>query len=236
MTPVNLQDPESAKWGLSVDKNVVNEGEFVTFTVTTENVADGTEYYWNIFGSNITNTDIFGGELTGSGFIQNGEDKVVIGIAEDTEIEGEEILLFALLQKGLVEEVTINGQLDEGGDPNSPQPGDNVDNPTNPVKIKPTVPCEPITDANGAIISIPVCESGDPWTNPPYIFIGGEGIGATATALLDGDGYLTEIRVTNGGYGYKKNCAETNGLRCIIDSFNHVETRTRIYESSISFC
>jgi hypothetical protein len=219
LTPVNPQDPDSAKWGLSVDKNVVNEGEFVTFTVTTENVADGTEYYWNIFGSNITNTDIFGGELTGSGFIQNGEDKVVIGIAEDTEIEGEEILLFALSSKGLVEEVTINAQLDEGGDPNSPKPEDNVTNPTNPVKIKPTVPCEPITDGNGAIISIPVCETGDPWTNPPYIFIGGEGIGATATALLDGDGYLTEIRVTNGGYGYKKNRAETNGLRCIIDSF-----------------
>ena len=47
----------------------------------------------------------------------------------------------------------------------------------------------------------------------------GEGIGANAFGLLDGDGYLTEIRVISGGYGYKKNLASGNGKRCIIDTF-----------------
>jgi len=218
--PTNPSDPNSATWQLSVDKPQVDEGEFVTFTVTTTNVADGTPYYWNIFGANITNDDIFGGELTGSGIIQNNQDKVVIGISEDSTIEGEEILLFALSAKGLVKQVIINAQVEvDGPDPNEPGPEDNVVNPGNPKTPVKTIACDPITDANGAIISIPVCTVGDPWVEPPFVFIGGEGIGATAQALLDRDGYLTEIRVTNGGYGYKKNIPQTNGLRCIIDSF-----------------
>jgi hypothetical protein len=219
LVPVNPTDPNSAKWGLSVDKNSVNEGEFVTFTVTTTGVTDGTQYYWNIFGSNITNDDIFGGQLTGQGIIQNNTDTVVIGINEDTEIEGEEILLFALSSKGLVEQVAIKAEFKDTLDPNTPGPGDNIVNPGSPVVNQPTVPCAPITDGNGAIISIPVCEVGNPWVEPPYVFIGGEGIGATAQALLDSDGFLTEIRVTNGGYGYKKNKPNSTGLRCIIDSF-----------------
>ena len=218
--PTNPSDPNSATWQLSADKSSVDEGEFVTFTISTTGVADGTEYYCNIFGSNITNTDIFGGQLTGSGIIQNGTDTVVIGVEEDSDIEGEEIMLFALSSKGLVTQVTINAQTDDNDtDPNEPGPDDNVVNPGNPVPTTPTVVCEPITDANGAIISIPVCTVGDPWVEPPFVVIGGSGIGAIAQALLDNNGYLTEIRVTNGGYGYKKNRPETTGLRCIIDSF-----------------
>jgi hypothetical protein len=51
------------------------------------------------------------------------------------------------------------------------------------------------------------------------VFVGGSGIGATATALLDQDGFLTEIRVKSSGYGYKKNLATDNDVRCIIDAF-----------------
>jgi len=51
------------------------------------------------------------------------------------------------------------------------------------------------------------------------VTIGGEGIGATATALLDGKGFLTEIRVKSSGYGYRKNLAQDKDLRCIIDTF-----------------
>ena len=44
------------------------------------------------------------------------------------------------------------------------------------------------------------------------IFVSGEGIGAIATGLLDENGYLTEIRVKKGGYGYKINDPESNGF------------------------
>ena len=38
--------------------------------------------------------------------------------------------------------------------------------------------------------------------------------------LLDGNGFLTEIRVQSSGFGYKKlNLASDNDVRCIIDSF-----------------
>ena len=66
---------------------------------------------------------------------------------------------------------------------------------------------------------IPIDNPGSPWAEPPYVFIGGNGIGATATALLDKNGFLTEIRIKSSGYNYEKNIAKDNGVRCIIDSF-----------------
>ena len=77
-----------------------------------------------------------------------------------------------------------------------------------------------ITDDNGGIIEIPVDDTGDAWAEPPTVFIAGEGIGATATGLLDGNGFLTEIRVKSPGFGYKKNLASDNDVRCIIDAFS----------------
>ena len=76
-----------------------------------------------------------------------------------------------------------------------------------------------ITDDNGGIIEIPVDKPGDAWAEPPYVFIGGEGFGAVGTALLDENGFLTEIRMQSNGYGYKLNRASDNDVRCIIDAF-----------------
>ena len=76
-----------------------------------------------------------------------------------------------------------------------------------------------ITDDNGGIIEIPVDKPGDAWAEPPYVWIGGEGVGATATGLLDENGFLTEIRVLSPGFGYKKNLSSNNDKRCIIDTF-----------------
>ena len=80
-----------------------------------------------------------------------------------------------------------------------------------------------ITDDNGGIIEIPVDNPGDPWAEPPFVFIGGEGVGATATALLDDNGFLTEIRVISPGFGYKKNRSDDNDKRCVIDTFTAVK-------------
>ena len=52
------------------------------------------------------------------------------------------------------------------------------------------------------------------------MFISGEGVGATATALLDDNGFVTEIRVKSSGFGYKKNLASDKDVRCIIDAFS----------------
>ena len=37
--------------------------------------------------------------------------------------------------------------------------------------------------------------------------------------MLDDKGFLTEIRIKTSGYGYKKNLADDNNVRCIIDDF-----------------
>ena len=76
-----------------------------------------------------------------------------------------------------------------------------------------------ITDPGGGIIDIPIDNPGSPWAEPPYIFIGGEGRGASATPLLDENGFITEIRVKTSGFGYKLNTAESANVRCIIDTF-----------------
>ena len=56
------------------------------------------------------------------------------------------------------------------------------------------------------------------------MFIGGNGTGATVVGLLDGDGFLTEIRIHSAGFGYKKNLAKDKSVRCIIDSFTILKT------------
>ena len=80
----------------------------------------------------------------------------------------------------------------------------------------------PITDDNGGIIEIPIDNPGSPYKEPPFVFVGGEGFGATATALLDDNGYVTEVRIKSPGFGYKKNLASDGDKRCIIDTFTVV--------------
>ena len=193
------------------------EGEFIIYTIETTNISNGTILFYNLSGNNITASDIIGNRLTGSFIISNNKSKVTVGIEEDNEIEDVETLTFTITGKGASVDVLItteDGQtiddLDEGV-------GDTPETVFEEFRV-PTAK-QPITDDNGGIIEIPIDDPGDPWAEPPIVFIGGEGTGATATGLLDENGFLTEIRVQSPGYGYKKNLATDNDVRCIIDSF-----------------
>jgi len=53
--------------------------------------------------------------------------------------------------------------------------------------------------------------------------------------LLDENGYLTEIRVKKGGYGYKINDPESNGVRCIIDSFTVIRPGRNYTEKPVVY-
>ena len=157
--------------------------------------------------------------MTGSFIISNNTAKVTVGIAEDGVVEDEEILTFTINGTGKSVNVVITttddielGDIDEGEGINE----NTLFEPFVPPKVNPG---KIITDDNGGIIEIPIDDPGDPWAEPPYVFVGGEGIGATATALLDQDGFLKEIRIKSNGYGYKKNLATDRGVRCIIDTF-----------------
>lgn len=80
-------------YNLSVDSKQINEGDTVTFTLTTRNVADGP------LGYTVTGIDEFDltlGSLTGNLLLVNGEGSVSFTLAKDQLTEGAERLTFAL--------------------------------------------------------------------------------------------------------------------------------------------
>ena len=200
------------------NRTTVPEGEFVIYTVTTTNVVNGSIIYYRLTGDSITPSDIVGNKLNGEFVIQNNEAKITVGIAEDTEVEDEETLTFTISGNGASVDVLITSESslsdsDEGVGDDTSTVFEQFRPPTvNTVNV--------ITDSNGGIIEIPVDDRGDAWAEPPIVFISGEGVGATATALLDDGGFVTEIRVKSAGFGYKKNLAADNDVRCIIDAFS----------------
>jgi hypothetical protein len=202
------------------NRTTVPEGEFIIYTVTTTNIANGSILYYTLTGDGITPSDIVGNKLNGEFVIQDNTAKITVGITDDKEIEDEETLTFTLNGNGASVDVLIItdsdqslGDSDEGvGD----DPSTVFENFKTPIVNTGNI----ITDDSGGIIEIPVDNTGDAWAEPPIVFISGEGVGATATALLDGNGFVTEIRVKSSGFGYKKNLASDNDVRCIIDAFS----------------
>jgi len=221
-----ITDDTTPAYAVVADRTSCPEGEFIVYTITTRNIENGTILYYTLSGTDITSEDIVGGSLTGSFTINSNTAKVTVGIEDDGVVEDLETLRFTINGTGAFADVIIvnadditDGDFDEGlGDTPETSFGDfNL----------PTVNSdEIITDENGGIVYIPIDNPGDPWAEPPYVFIGGEGIGATATALLDENGRLTEIRVKSNGYGYKKNLATDKNVRCIIDSFTLIRPGT----------
>ena len=205
------------------NRSTCPEGEFIVYSIRTTNVANGTILYYSLTGTGITSEDIVGGNLTGQVVINNNSGKVTVGIEDDGVVEEEEILRFTLNRTGAAVDVLITTTADGTG---SDDLGDFDEGegeiPENIYEVfkPPTVnPEKVITDPDGGIIEIPIDNPGDPWAEPPYVWIGGEGIGAVATPLLDQNGFITEIRIKSSGYGYKKNLPTDANVRCIIDSF-----------------
>jgi len=209
----------SPSYEVVANRSVCPEDEFIVYSITTSNVVNGTILYYTLFGKDITPDDIIGGSLNGSFVISNNKAQVTVGIAEDGVVEEAETLTFAITGKGATADVIITSKddldlpdFDEGVGDSPETVFDDFKPPT--VNIP-----DVITDDNGGIIEIPVDKPGDAWAEPPYVWIGGEGVGATATGLLDENGFLTEIRVLSPGFGYKINRSDDNDKRCIIDTF-----------------
>ena len=207
----------SPTFNVTANRTTCPEGEFIIYTISTTNLVDGTILYYNLSGNGITGSDIIGGRLSGRFIINRNEAKVTVGIEEDNEIEDVETLTFSITGKGASVDVLITvsddqdiGDIDDGI-------GDKPE--TVFEEFRPPTAGPPITDDRGGIIEIPIDDPGDPWLEPPIVIIGGEGTGATGTALLDESGVITEVRVQSAGFGYKKNLATDNDVRCIIDSF-----------------
>jgi len=221
-TPVSGVDETTnttPTYNITANRSFCPEGEFIIYTITTTNVVDGTVLFYTLNGTGITSGDIVGGQLTGQIIITDNQAKVTVGIEDDDVVEDAETLRFTLNGKGVFADVLITTADDLGIDDYDTGTGETPENTYREFEFPTIDPSKIITDENGGIIEIPVDKPGDPWAEPPYVFIGGEGIGAVGTALLDGDGFLTEIRLQSNGFGYKKNLAKDQGVRCIVDAF-----------------
>ncbi len=195
---------------VQADKTEYAEGETAEFTVTTTNVPDGTSLQYVLYGTSLKSNDIINGELFGTFVVYNNTSKIYVGINKDLEIENNETVTFVINGTGASAQIIILGDIIED----------------EPVIITPLVPCinppvagTPVTNDSGAIISIPIVSRGCPYQKPPRVIVRGKGYGASAIALLDENGFVSEIRVTRTGRGYVKNNSDDQNLTCVIDSY-----------------
>ena len=198
------------------NRNSVAAGEFIIYTVTTKNVLSGTVLNYRL-SPNFTPDKIIGGVVSANFVINGNEAKITVGIEDVYESETDEVLTFNISSTNAFADVLVlsNQGIEDVDESDGDTPDNVFTSPTEPIVDTGDV----ITDDSGKIIEIPVTVPGGPYTEAPFVTVGGNGIGASATALLDSDGFVSEIRVLSGGYGYKKNLPSNNGKRCIIDSF-----------------
>ena len=220
------EDPDQEllpSYTVTPDRITVKEGEFVTYDILTKNVPSGTTLSYSLFGDSITPSDVISNNLEGTFVIQNNTAKVIVGISEDNVTEDQEILIFAISGTGAQASVAILSDTSSFSNEDILDIEDSS-SPEIPGTTKPRLPDteNPITGPTGDIIQIPVNNPGDPYQEPPNVFITGNGHGSSAEALLDNKGYLVEIRVINPGFGYKLNTPQDAGKECIIDSFTMI--------------
>lgn len=210
-TTTAIQTQVTPAFFVSADKLVYKEGETAIFTVTSTNVIDGTVLQYGLYGNGVTNEDFVSGSLFGSFVMIDNTAKVYVGIADDLTIEGSESVTFLISGTGASADIIITDSTPQ--EPQAPDP-----TPKKPCFDKP-IAGKPITDDKGSIISIPILDSGCPYVFPPKVIITGPGYGASAIALTDPSGRVTEVRVTRSGIGYNLNKPQDFDLRCVIDSY-----------------
>lgn len=214
-SPVGGGRTNIPQYSVSASVTTAEAGDFIVYTITTRNVSNGTVLGYTL-SQNFDTTEIVGGVISGTFTINNNQARVTIGIEDSYQSDIDKVLRFNINSTSAFADVLILSNLGL----------EDVDIGTGliPPFSEPTVPTvnpvDIITDDSGKIIEIPIDIPGGPYTEPPFVFIDGEGIGATAQALLDERGFVTELRVLSGGYGYRKNLAADRGKRCIIDSFS----------------
>ena len=118
-------DLKTSKAKLNTSAGSLEEGNGLTTTVETKNVNPGATLFWTLTGQGIDASDLWEGELTGSGTVlQNGSFSFSHFFAEDLSTEGNEKLLISLFAdkslKSQIAETTV----------------DILDSSTNPITIR----------------------------------------------------------------------------------------------------
>jgi hypothetical protein len=82
---------------ITANKNRIEEGDPVTFTVKTTNIASGTVLNWRLVGDNVNASDFTDGQLTGSLTINNSSASFTKTAREDITLEGDEFFVAELM-------------------------------------------------------------------------------------------------------------------------------------------
>ena len=222
-SPIDGELEKVRVYQVEADRPTVREGEFITYTITTENVPNGTVLSYSLFGNDITPSDIVNFSLTGTFAINSNSATVIVGINEDSDnLEFDETLIFAINGTGARASVLILSDNDSLT-PREKLEAEDGTSIVPPVR-KPILPTigDIITGPDGGIIDVIIDDPGDPFKEAPAVFITGAGIGTAAIGLLDDKGSLSEIRITDPGFGHKLNSPTSALKECIIDSFTMI--------------
>lgn len=197
---------------LTATPSLVQPGGTVTLSLQTQGIANGTMLNFYIFGFNLAVTDVITGNLTGSFLVQNNTAQSVITFSNPVSFSQTQIIYAALQNGGAATQFALAG---------SPQPTTPV-TPT-PGNPNPPIACPPVVSKSGQIVSIGICSPGTRYLAAPQIYVqgNGRGYGASAVAVLDDAGYLSEIKVVRPGRGYPPN--PPDGLDCVITGFTIIK-------------
>lgn len=99
LTKINIGLPYSPRFFASVvpSSNIVNEGQSVTFSVTTRNVYDDAILYWDNVGTT-NGFDFVGGNNSGQFTVSNNQANVTLTLVNDITTEGFETIIFNVRQ------------------------------------------------------------------------------------------------------------------------------------------
>ena len=99
-------------FALAADATGVNEGDTANFTLTTENVADGTEVAYTVSG--VDAADLASGSLTGTAIVNGNTATIAIDVAADELTEGEETMTVSIDGQTTTASMTVNDTSTDG--------------------------------------------------------------------------------------------------------------------------
>jgi hypothetical protein len=88
-------------YSVTASASTVNEGDSITFTINTVNIANGTTLYWTISGDGITVDDFEETAINGEVLIFDGTASVTVTTTLDDSVEDNELLTFNLRKKSI---------------------------------------------------------------------------------------------------------------------------------------
>ena len=209
---------EKITYALSTDKSLVFKGDTITFTLVANGgvVEDGTIFTYAMFG-NIVPEIFSDGKTTGTMRMTGNIAQKSVTIQEDKYLTQSEGVTFNILETGSTVPFTIVPSVTT-----TTTTATSVPSFTPPVLGKPEV-CD-----DGRIMDIPIISKGDAYIVPPIVVIEGAGFGASATADLDADGYLSKIVIKTPGTGYFPARFRNN---CVISDFRVISPGIGYYNT-----